>query len=149
MDVVAMASSFFLGGRPLSGRSRWVGRGGLQRVENKWRARDEMSAFESLEREALGRALSHIDQEPRPAPALVLVGIDVERCAADLAQPQVTASDRELAFLEADRRRAVAATAGLEERERPMGGLEAIDHLKRRSGCPDSRPTIANRSLHL
>ena len=99
-----------------------------------------MHTLQALEREALGGAGRDVDQEPRPAPALVLLGVDVERRAADLAESHVVGSGRQLAVLQADRRAAVAAAAGLEERERPVGGLEAI-------GSPRAPPGVAVTGL--
>src|ERR1035437_5803799 len=112
-------------------------------------ARDEMHTFKSLEREAHGGAGRDVDQELGLTPPLVLVGVDVERRAADLAESHVIRPERQLAVLEADRRAAIAAAARLEERERPMGALEATNPLETRRGSPNSRPTIASRSPHL
>ena len=104
-----------------------------------------MHPLQALEREALGGAGRDVDQEPGRAPALVLVGVDVERRSADLPQAQVVGASRQLAVLEADRGGAVAAPPRLEERERPVGGLEATNHLERRRGCANRRRTIASR----
>jgi hypothetical protein len=41
------------------------------------------------------------------------------------------------------------AAAGLEERQWPVGGLEAMDDLERRLGCRDRGPGIVSRGLHL
>ena len=37
--------------------------------------------------------------------------------------------------LQADRGGAIAAPPGLEEHQRPVGGLEAMNHLEGRRGC--------------
>ena len=108
-----------------------------------------MHILQALEREALGGAGRDVDQKPRPAPSLVLLGVDVERRAADLAEPYVVDRSRQLTVLETDRRTAVAAAARLEERQRPMGGLEATNHLERCRGSANSWRTIEGRSLYL
>src|SRR5450755_1574019 len=72
---------------------------------------DEVHSFQSLEREALGGAGGDIDQELRRAPPLVLVGVDVERRAADLSELQVVGSGRQFAVLEAQRRGSITAAA--------------------------------------
>ena len=72
----------------------------------------------------------------------------MERRAADLPEADVVGAGRELAVLEADRRGPVTAPARLEERERPVRGLEAFNHLERRRGRANSRRTIASRGLH-
>jgi hypothetical protein len=108
-----------------------------------------MHPLEGLKREALGGPGSDVDQKPRRAPSLVLVGINVERRAPDLTQENVSGRRRQLAVLKADRSAAVAAAPGLEERERPVGGLEATNHLKSRPRDRDSGPTILSRCRHL
>jgi len=94
-----------------------------------------MHTLESLKREALGGAGRDVDQKPRFAPPLVLLGVDVERGAADLAELHVMGRNRQFAVLQADRGTAVAAAPRLKERQRPMGGLEAMNHLEGRRGC--------------
>jgi len=108
-----------------------------------------MHPLEALEREALGGAWSDVDQKPWGAPSGVLIGVDVERRAPNLTEKQVTGCRRELAVLEAHRGAAVAAAPGLEERERSVGGLEAMNHLESRRGSLDSGPTVTDRSPHL
>ena len=108
-----------------------------------------MHTLQALEREALGGAGRDVDQKPRFAPPLVLLGVDVERCAAELAEWHVMDRNRQLTVLEADRGTAVAAAPGLKEGERPVGGLEATNHLERRRSSANSQRTIASRSLHL
>jgi hypothetical protein len=65
---------------------------------------------DSAQRATAGR---DVDQKPRPAPSLVLVGVDVERRAPDLVESHVIGRCRQLAVLEADRGAAVAAAARL------------------------------------
>ena len=74
------------------------------------------------------------------APPLVLLGVDVERRAADLAESHVVDRNRQLTVLEADRGGAIAAAPGLEERQRPVGGLEATNHLESRRGRAQPPP---------
>ena len=52
-----------------------------------------------------------------------------------MPQAHVVGSRRKLAVLEADREGAIAAPPGLEEHERPVGGLEAMNNLEGRRGC--------------
>ena len=108
-----------------------------------------MHTLQSLEREAIGGAGRDVDQKPWRAPSLVLVGVDVERRAADLAESHVTGRWRQLTVLQAHRGTTVAAAPRLKERERPMGGLEATNHLERRRGSANSWRTIISRGLHL
>ena len=56
-----------------------------------------MHTLQALEREALGGAGRDVDQKPRCAPPLVLLGVDVERGAADLAELHVMGRNRKLA----------------------------------------------------
>jgi hypothetical protein len=109
-----------------------------------------MHTLQGLEREALGGASRDVDQKLRFAPPLVLLGVDVERRAADLAESHVVRSCRQLPILEADRGGAIAAAPGLEERERPVGGLETMNHLEGGRGCPNSRRRVSRvrRSVH-
>ena len=108
-----------------------------------------MHTRQPLEREAIGGAGRDVDQKPRFAPPLVLLGVDVERCAADFAELHVMERNRQLTVLQAHRGTAVAATPGLKERQRPMGGLEATNHLERRRGSANRRRTIVGRGRHL
>ena len=62
--------------------------------------------------------------------------------------PNIVGTRRELAVLETDRGGPITAPPRLEERERPVGGLEAFNHLERRRGRANSRRTIASRGLH-
>ncbi len=96
--------------------------------------RYEVNALERFEREPFCRSRRDVDREVGPSPTLVLIGVDVERHARDLAETQVPGAQRKLAVLEAHRGSGVAAAAGLEEHERPLRGAEAMDHLKRRGG---------------
>src|ERR1700736_1417703 len=97
-----------------------------------------MHPVKALEREALGGPGRDIDQKPRGAPALVLLRVDVERRAADLAESHVIRSRGQLAVLETDRGGAIAAATRLEERKRPVTRPETLDHLERHRGCPDA-----------
>jgi hypothetical protein len=108
-----------------------------------------MHSLEALEREPLGGAGSDVDQKPRRPPSRVLVNVDVERRAPDLAEPDVIGRYRKLAVLEADRGGSVAAAPGLEERERPVGGLKAMNHLESRRSGSNSKPTITSHRVHL
>ncbi len=108
-----------------------------------------MHTLESLEREAIGGAWRNIDQKARFAPTLVLFGVDVERRAADLAELYVMDRNRQLTVLQTHRGTAVAAAPRLKERQRPMGGLEASNHLERRRGSANRRRTIMGRGRHL
>ena len=108
-----------------------------------------MHTLQALEREALGRAGRDVDEKPRCAPPLVLLGVDVERRATDLAQSHVMDRNRQLTVLEADRGAAVATAPRLKEGERPVGSLKASNHLERRRSSANRRRTIASRSLHL
>lgn len=108
-----------------------------------------MHTLESFKREAIGGAWRDVDQKPRFAPPLVLLGIDVERRAADLAELHVVERNRQLTVLQAHRGTAVAAAPRLKERQRPMGGLEASNHLERRRGSANRRRTIMGRGRHL
>src|SRR6476659_1420494 len=107
-----------------------------------------MHTLQALEREALGGAGRDVDQEPRFAPPLVLIGVDVERRAPDLAESHVMERNRQLTVLQAHRGGAVAAAPRLKEGERPMGSLEATNHLERRRGSANSRRTIMRPSRH-
>ena len=84
-----------------------------------------MHTLQSLEREAIGGAGRDVDQNPRFSPPLVLLGVDVERRAADLAQFHVVGRNRQLSVVQAHRGSAVAAAPRLEEGRRPMSGLPA------------------------
>ena len=108
-----------------------------------------MHTLQSLEREAIGGARRDVDQKPRFAPPLVLLGVDVERRAADLAELYVMDCNRQLTVLQAHRGTAVAAAPRLKERQRPMGGLEATNHLERRRGSAYRRRTIMGRGRRL
>ena len=109
-----------------------------------------MHTFQSLEREAIGGAGRDVDQKPRFAPPLVLLGVDVERRAADLAELHVMERNRQLTVLQAHRGTAVAAAPRLKERQRPVGGHEAMNHLEGRRGSANSgRTIIMSRSRHL
>ncbi len=109
-----------------------------------------MHTLQCLEREAIGGAGRDVDEKPRSAPPLVLLGVDEERGAADLAELHVTGRDRQLTVLQAHRGTAVAAAPGLKERQRPMGALEATNHLEGcRGGANNRRTIIMSRSRHL
>jgi hypothetical protein len=102
-----------------------------------------------LKRESLGGARGDVDQELGSPPTLVLLCVDEERCAPDLAELQVLGSGGQFAVLQAQWRGAVAAAPRLEERQRPVTGPETLDHLERRRGSINNRPTTASHSLHL
>src|SRR5579862_1062350 len=108
-----------------------------------------MDSLETLEREPLGGARRDIDQESRPAPAFVLLTVDVERSVPDPTEQEVAGRRRQVILGQAHRRAAVAAAPGLKEDERPVGGLEAMNHLEGRPrGCYSS-PRGMSRLLHL
>ena len=78
-----------------------------------------------------------VEEQLGPVPALVLVGVDEERGAADLAEQQVVRPEQELAVTEAHRRAAVAAALRLEEHQLSVRGRQALDRRERGVGGDD------------
>src|SRR5512132_1908734 len=85
----------------------------------------EVDAVERLEREAFGGALGDVELELRPVPSVVLLFVDVEGRAGDLAEQPIVRADDERPREEADRGAAVTAAPRLHEHQRavPFGQL--------------------------
>jgi hypothetical protein len=96
-----------------------------------------VDAFEALEAETLGSSFGDVENEVWTIPPLVLLAVDVESGAADLAEQQVVTSREKLADWEADRGAAVAAAPRLEQHELPVRSRQLTDRSERCIGCDD------------
>ena len=72
------------------------------------------------EGESLRRAAGHVEQELGVAPPAELLGVNVERNPGHFSQEHVARTGREIVCEQAQRKRAVAASPRLEQRERAM-----------------------------
>ncbi len=101
------------------------------------RARDEVQPVERLQRERVACALADVEQEAGLPPAVVLLRVDVERDAVDLAEQPVVRADEQPALVQAQGRAAVATAAGLEEHQRPEALAQARELCPGRLGRVD------------
>lgn len=67
-----------------------------------------MQPLRSLYRKSVAFPLRNIDQELRPAPALVLLAVDVERATGDFPDEQIVRPKQQFALAQADRGAAIA-----------------------------------------
>jgi hypothetical protein len=100
---------------------------------------EEADAFGGFEREAGAASWDDVEGEVRVLPVLVLGCAHVERCAADLTEVHVGATDAELTEREAHGTAAIAAATRLVEEHGPVDLYQSVDQLERLLGGVDTR----------
>jgi hypothetical protein len=98
----------------------------------------------SGQREPLRLPRLNVDCQSRASPRGELPWIDIEGAAIKGPEQQIVITNEQLAILKAHREAAITAASRLEEHERSVGGLKAMNRLQRRPGGDDTRRFVAS-----